>query len=231
MQDNLIALVPMKAHSERVPDKNVREFNGRPLFHWILATLEATEFVDRVLINTDSARIAREAPERFDVEIVERPERLRGDDVSMNRILLHDVQQVDRGIFLQTHCTNPMLRAKTIDEAVETYRSTDSDSLFSVTPHRVRLWDENCEPINHRRDELLPTQHLTPIYEENSNIYVFTRESLERRENRIGATPAMYPMGEHEAVDIDTKMDFRIAEHLHRDRYGDKPTLDEVVEA
>lgn len=224
----LVALVPMKGHSERVPNKNLRAFNGRPLCHWVLNTLRATPEVDDVVVNTDSAEIAEEA-RSFDATVLDRPEELRGDRVSMNDIIRHDVAHTEADLYLQTHCTNPLLRPETVSEAVETFEDRDCDSLFSVTPLRTRLWDADCTPINHERDELKRTQDLDPVYEENSNVYLFTEESLARRENRIGDDPAMFAMDALEAIDIDELVDFRIAEMLHRDRHGEEPGLDEVV--
>lgn len=229
MAETLAALVPMKGHSERIQNKNVREFNGRPLFHWIMNTLAATDAVDDIVVDTDSAEIADGVREHFAVTVIDRPEGLRGDEVPMNDIILHDVTQVENELFLQTHCTNPLLRPETVADAVETFRTSEGDSLFSVTSLRTRLWDENCKPINHERDQLLPTQELPPLYEENSNLYLFTQASIERRENRIGDDPRMYEIDADEAVDIDEPIDFRTAEFLHRDRYGQNPSLSEVV--
>lgn len=220
----LVALVPMKGHSERVPNKNLRAFNGRPLCHWILNTLDATPEVDEIVVNTDSGEIAAEA-ERFDATVLERPEELRGDYVEMNDILLHDVRRTDGDLYLQTHCTNPLLLSETVSEAVAAFEERDCDSVFSVTRLQTRLWDADGEPINHRRDELKRTQDLPPVYEENSNLYVFTTDSIERRGNRIGDDPAMFPMAAAEAIDIDELVDFKIAEMLHRDRYGEEPSL------
>lgn len=230
MRKSLAALVPIKAHSERVPDKNVKEFNGRPLFHWILNTLRTTDVVDELVVNTSSKRVAREAREQFEATVIDRPEHLRGDAVSMNKIILHDVKQVDHDQFLQTHCTNPLLRPETVERAVAQFRQADCDSLFSVTPFQTRLWDEKCEPVNHERDQLQRTQDLPPLYEENSNIYLFTQSSVERRENRIGNNPVMFEMEAQEAIDIDEPVDFRMAEFFHKDQYGTDPKLDEVVQ-
>jgi len=229
MSERLVALVPMKAHSERVPNKNVRDFNGRPLFHWILGTLNAVEAVDEIVVDTDSPRIAREAADKFGVTTIDRPESLWGDEVSMNRILRHDVETVEADLYLQTHCTNPLLRPSTVAQAVETFREDDHDSLFSVTPLKTRLWMADATPLNHERDRLIPTQELDPVFEENSNLYLFTRDSLLTRENRIGDDPGMYEMDAEEAVDIDYPVDFRYAEFLHRDTYGAEPALGEVV--
>lgn len=232
MAKNVTALVPIKEHSERVPQKNFRDFNGRPLYHWILNTLQATEIVDETLVDTDSETVMSEASEEFDVTVIERPEELRGDGVPMNRIILHDVNQTENTTFLQTHCTNPLLRPETIDEAARAFLEDDErDSLFSTTRLQTRLWTEDVEPLNHERDELKRTQDLPPVYEENSNMYFFTQSSVESRGNRIGDEPTIFEMDEREAVDIDEPADFERAEFLHRRRYGENPALTDVVQA
>lgn len=184
--------------------------------------------VDEIVVNTDSDEIASEAAEHFDVTVFDRPERLCGDHVSMNQIILHDVAAVDADVYLQTHCTNPLLQPETVDDAISTFLDSDADSLFSVTPLQTRLWDGDGEPVNHERDQLQRTQDLDPIYEENSNLYVFTRDSVERRENRIGDDPEMYPMDEAEATDIDEMIDFEFAEYLHKRRHGENPSVTAV---
>lgn len=231
MDSSVVALVPIKEHSERVPEKNFREFNGRPLYHWILHTLEATEAVDDIVVNTDSEELVESIPREFDARTLERPAELRGDTVSMNEIILHDVEQVDADVYLQTHCTNPLLRPETVQEAAEKFISSSGhDSLFSVTPIQTRLWNADVEPINHRRDELKRTQDLPPVYEENSNMYFFTQSSVTSRQNRIGDSPMIFEMEAEEAIDIDYPIDFRTAEFLHRDRYGDNPAVNQVIE-
>jgi CMP-N-acetylneuraminic acid synthetase len=230
MDKQICAIVPLKAHSERIPRKNFREFNGQPLFHWILYTLDNVKEIETILIDTDSPEVAESAPSLVDCTVVDRPERLQGDRVAMNDILLYDVEQVNADYYLQTHCTNPLLQPGTISEALKSFLDApDHNSLFSVTPMQTRLWDEQTEPINHERDRLLPTQELPMVYEENSNLYIFSQDSLERRENRIGDDPLMFPIDPEEAVDIDEMIDFNIAEFLHHDMYGSEPTDEDLV--
>ena len=86
------ALVPIKAHSERVKDKNFRLFCGKPLYHHILETLERTYAVDEVIVNTDSEHVINEAPKLFSkVRTLKRPDELCGDFVSTNKIFKHDL--------------------------------------------------------------------------------------------------------------------------------------------
>lgn len=216
MRSDLTALVPMKGHSERVPGKNLRQFRGRPLFHWILKSLHEVPAVARVVVDTDSLGIARDVASAFPaVHIIDRPQELRGDDVPMNEIIAHDLDQVGGSEWLQTHATNPLLKAATIEQAVIQYSTAaTADSLFSVTVLNTRLYDESGRALNHDPEVLLNTQDLPLVYEENSCLYLFSTETFMKSGRRIGQSPMLFPIDRLEAVDIDEEFDFRIAECL-----------------
>jgi len=218
--EQITALLPMKGHSERVPNKNIRDFCDKPLYHRVLESLLASRHVREVLIDTDSDVIAADAAAAFDrVRIINRPEDIRGDFVPMNAIIAHDLSRSTGEHFLQTHSTNPLLTTATIDRAIDVYfAGLDShDSLFSVTRWQTRFYDRDGRAVNHDPAELLRTQDLPPLFEENSNFYIFSKNSfLAAGEKRIGLHPRMFEMDRLEAVDIDEESDFRIAEVLFR---------------
>ena len=219
----IIALLPMKGTSERVPNKNMRDFNGKPLYHAIMHTLLASKHIDKVVINTDSEVIAKDAKKNFGdrVMIINRPKEIQGGDISMNVIINYDLNQLDGEHFLQTHSTNPLLRVETLDRAIETYFDNldKYDSLFAVTRIQTRFYDKNAKPINHNPEELLRTQDLEPLYEENSNFYIFSKESFKNAGNRrIGLKPRIFEVNKLEAVDIDEPEDFILAELLYKNR-------------
>jgi CMP-N-acetylneuraminic acid synthetase len=213
----ITAIVPMRHQSERVPGKNYRMFGGEPLYHHVVRALLEAKHVERVVIDTDSPTIREDARVSFpEVVVIERPEHLRDGRIAMNDILLNDLAQLDGDWFLQTHSTNPLLRAATIDRAVgDLMRSLpDHDSLFSVTRLQTRLWTADGAPLNHDPAVLLRTQDLPPVYEENSCLYVFSRDGLVGRGSRIGQRPMLFEIDAREAVDIDEELDFQIAEAL-----------------
>ncbi len=217
-QPRIVALVPMRHHSERVPGKNYRPFAGLPLYHRIIGSLLACPLVSQIVIDTDSSTITEDASKHFPkVRLIERPEHLRADDIPMNDILLHDVSLFPADFYLQTHSTNPLLKSETITKAIQVFLRNYPmyDSLFSVT--RI-LWDSLARAINHNPAILLRTQDLPPVYEENSCLYIFTKEVLERRHNRIGDRPLMFEIDRIESWDIDEEQDFRIAEILYTKR-------------
>jgi len=214
-EKTVTALIPLKAHSERVPGKNVRPFCGRPLFHWILESLAESRHVAQTVIDTDSEEIASDARANFDVRVLIRPAELRGDMVGITPLIQYDISQVPGEFFLQTHSCNPLLSSTTIDAAIEAFFSNpNADSLFSVTPLQKRFYWPDGRPVNHDPANMLRTQDLAPILEENSNIYIFSRDSFLTHNHRIGARPIMFPMDAVEAIDIDTEADFRVAESV-----------------
>lgn len=213
--EKIVALVPMRHDSKRVPGKNYRPMLGKPLYAHILDTLLACPEISTVVVDTDSPVIleglARDYP---GVQALLRPEALRADTIPTNEILIHDTAQVPADLYLQTHSTNPLLRSETVSRAIAILRQSypEYDSLFGVTRLQTRLWDQLGRAINHNPDILLRTQDLPPVYEENSCLYLFTRETLLARRNRLGERPLMFEIKAAEAWDIDEEIDFTVAE-------------------
>lgn len=213
----IAALVPMRHHSQRVPGKNYRSLAGKPLFHHILDTLLAVPEVNQVVVDTDSEPIMEGLHRNFpQVVVINRPENLRADNVPMNDILLYDTERVMADFYLQTHSTNPLLRPETVSGAIETFLASypEKDSLFSVTRWQTRLYDQYGAAINHDPSVLIQTQDLPPVYEENSCLYLFTRQNLLERHHRIGMHPLMFEIDPAEAWDIDEELDFAITDFL-----------------
>ena len=211
----IVALVPMRHHSVRVPEKNFRLISGKPLYHYIISSLLQVEEIDQIVVNTDSEIISEGLNIYFpDVKIIKRPEHLRADAVPMNEILMYDVEKIEADLYLQTHSTNPLLKSSTISTAINQLVNNMPayDSLFSVTKLQTRFWDQLTRPVNHNPAILLRTQDLPPIYEENSCIYMFQRKTLVEHRNRIGERPLMFEIDRSEAFDIDEELDFLMAD-------------------
>ena len=214
------ALVPMKGNNERVPNKNIRPLNGKPVCHWILEALSKSKYVDEVIINTDSQKI-KEIVSGFDfVKVIDRPDYLLGDAVSIQPLIAHDIEHAKNEIIFQTHSTNPLLKPKTIDKGIETYFDNldHHDALFSVTPYQQRFYFKNGKPVSHDPNFLIQTQLLEPIYHENSCMYIFSKETNRIVKNRLGKNPFFFKMDHLEAVDIDEWHDFLWTEFLMKQK-------------
>jgi CMP-N-acetylneuraminic acid synthetase len=214
---NFVALIPMRHNSQRVPGKNFRLLAGKPLYTHIIETMLSVPQISKVVVDTDSQPVIEGLQHDFpQVQLLLRPEHLRADTIPMNDILLYDTSQVQADFYLQTHSTNPLLKSATVSHAIQTFLSDypAHDSLFSVTSLRTRLYNHQGQAINHDPNVLLQTQDLPPVYEENSCMYIFSRETLSQRHNRLGVRPMMFEMEAAEAWDIDEELDFIIADFL-----------------
>lgn len=210
------ALVPMKGHSERVPSKNIRMLGGKPLFFHILESLASAKFVHEVLVDTDSQKIMSLIKQNFpNVVVIERPQHLLGDKVPMTPIIEYDIKYAKTKHFLQTHSTNPLLRASTIDHAIKSYfEGLDKgfDSVMGVTRYQTRFYDHNKRPINHNPDIMVPSQDMSPLYEDNSSFYINSIDNFLKNKNRVGKNPIFIEVSKLENIDIDEEEDFFIAE-------------------
>jgi rhamnosyltransferase len=213
----IIALLPMKRHSARVPNKNFRDFNGKPLFAWILDTLLSVDEISLVIINTDACDILKQHGLQDNDRILlrNRPSHLCGDFVSMNKIIEDDLNNSDADIYLMTHTTNPLLSASTIKKAIAIFLSKRNlgacDSLFTANRIQTRYYKKDGQPINHDPNNLVRTQDLEPWFEENSNLYVFSKDSFKASKARIGLKPEIFVNPKIETIDIDEPDDWNIA--------------------
>jgi CMP-N-acetylneuraminic acid synthetase len=182
------------------------------------ALVEVNE-IDCIIINTDARHIleANGLKECSRIRIRERKSELCGDFVSMNKIIEDDILNVESGDYLMTHTTNPLISPQTIRSAITEYKegtAKGKDSLFSVNRYQTRFYKKNGTPINHDPDNLIRTQDLEPWYEENSNLYLFSKDSFFSANARIGTKPILFETPTTESQDIDNKIDWRTAEIL-----------------
>lgn len=215
-----VALLPLKANSERVIGKNFKCFAGKPLFRWILDKLLTCDLIDQVVINTDAEDQLIKSGLELSAKILIRcrkPE-LCGDFVSMNSIIADDLANVEAETYLMTHTTNPLISVNTISQAMFTYqkgiKSGKCDSLFAVNKFQTRFYRSDGSPVNHDPNNLIRTQDLEPWFEENSNLYIFSRSSFMTTNARIGDHPILFETPRCESVDIDGQDSWDIAEAI-----------------
>jgi CMP-N-acetylneuraminic acid synthetase len=214
----VVALMPMKANSERVKGKNFRDFGGKPLFRWMLDVLKSVSAIDAVVINTDAREILAKNGLIEDERVIirDRKSEICGDFVSMNEIINDDLENIDADIFLMTHTTNPLLSKNSVEAAISQFKialkSGKADSLFTVNKVQERFYDADVKALNHDPDNLIRTQDLTPWYQENSNLYLFSKESFSQTNARIGKHPMVLETAPFESTDIDTPDDWDLGE-------------------
>lgn len=216
---NFTALIPMKGHSERVPNKNMKLFNGKPLCYWILDKVSRITRINRIIVNTDSDVISEFVNQNFpNVEIFQRPESLRDEFISMEKIIEHDVIHSGDEYFFQTFSTCPLLTIATIENSLKKFRDQikETESYYSVTRIQKRLYRENGQPLNHT-ENMVRTQDIPPVFERNACFYIFSKtDFIKNGSKRIGTNTKMVEMNKLESFDIDEESDFFIAETIFK---------------
>lgn len=232
----ICAIIPIKHNSQRVPGKNYRLFNDIPLFKIIINTLLESKYINHIIIDTNSDIVKNEILKNKiiynNITVYDRPLELCSHDTPVNKLLENVITKLDLNYdyYLQTHTTNPLLSNETINNCIETFIKNNNinDSLFTVKKIQSRFYKYNSKivsALNHNINELIPTQDLEPIYEENSCIYIFSKEILFKKHHRVGFKPYMYVMNDLESQDIDTESDFILSEILYEKNILNKKNI------
>lgn len=210
-----VATIPVKSRSTRMPGKNLAPFAGQPLFEHFFSKLDDHPF-DEIVVDTDNDAVAAAALDRGWRHLV-RPPELLADEATGNELLLHVASKVEADVYFQLFVTAPLLKSETIAAAhAKLLSSPDHDSIFTVVPIHSWFWFDG-RPVNYDPHRLLPSQHNKPVIRETTGLYGIRADALEREQARIGTRPLMFEVDEVEAIDVDTELDFRLAEFLWKE--------------
>ncbi|SDE60893.1 acylneuraminate cytidylyltransferase family protein [Riemerella columbipharyngis] len=212
-----IAIIPARGGSKRLPGKNVKKLGEIPLLAHSILYAQNSKEIDRVLVSTDSDEIKHTA-EKWNAEVIDRPEELAGDYTPTVEVLKHVLMQIeiensDYVITLQP--TNPLRPAGLLEEALAIFREKHLDSLFTVSENRHKLGkiiNDRFQPFNYAFGQR--SQDMEKLYYENGLLYI-TRADVVLDGNII--TENAYPMTVSHPfalVDIDTQEDFDYASYL-----------------
>lgn len=210
----IVALIPIKLGSKRVPNKNIKPFyDGTPLMYFIQKACLDSKYITEIYVycSDDVSAYCLNG-----VKYLKRPDFLNGDDKNANDIISEFIKTVDADIYVNAHTTSPFARTETIDECIKKVLSGEYDSAFCAEPLRTFMW-ENGKPINFNPSKFPRTQDLPLIYGETSIAYVFTKDSFITHNRRLGSHPFVKEVGKIEAMDIDYPEDFDICNAIYKE--------------
>lgn len=229
----VIAFLPCRAGSQRVPHKNTRPFADRPdgLLGIKLDQLLACPDIDQVVLSTNDAaviaiaerRVAR-AGGRLRIDL--RPDHLCASSTRTDDVITYVPGIIPAGDVLWTHVTSPFFGAADYTAAIAAYRAAVAagthDSLLGVTELRTFIWNAGGRPVNYDRaiEKWPRTQTLQPLYEVNSAVFIAPAAIYRQFDDRIGARPLLHAIPKDKTVDVDWEEDFIIAAELWRIRHG-----------
>ena len=208
MKKKVVALVPIKLNSQRLPHKNILPIGGKPLSYHILNSLKNIPNIDEVYVYCSNEKIKNYIPK--DVTYLERDSYLDGDLIKGFDIYKSFINKVDADIYILAHTTSPFLKASTIENALDHVLEGEYDSAFSAQKIQTFAWYDG-KPINYDINDVPRTQDMNPIYVETSGFFIFEKEIFTKHRRRIGFKPYIQVVDSMEAIDIDTKEDYDFA--------------------
>lgn len=219
----VIALIPARGGSKRLPRKNVLPLNGKPLIGWTIDAAKNSQYIDQILVSTDDQEIADVASD-YGIAVPElRPTELAGDNSSTESVLFYSLIKfaVDADIVVLLQPTSPLREAQHIDEALALFEQRQAFSVVSVTPcEHSPLWANTLPEDGNLGDFIKPealhrSQDLQPFYRLNGAVYIFDISRL-KEIGKLAYTDKSYAyvMNNECSVDIDTQLDFLLAEKI-----------------
>jgi CMP-N-acetylneuraminic acid synthetase len=203
----VIAFVPIKLKSQRLPGKNLLPLMGKPMCYHIFETLLKSKYIYKTYVYCSDESIKEYVPQK--VEFLKRPERLDKDEVKGLEIYQEFIREVRADVYVLAHATSPFLRTKSIDNAIKKVLSGGYDSAFSAQKIQTFSW-YNGKPINYKLQDVPRTQDIKPVLVETSGFYIFRKNVIEGG-RRIGEKPWIEIVSNIEAIDVDEKEDYEIA--------------------
>lgn len=222
---HILCVIPVRSGSKGVPGKNIKDLGGKPLVAWTIEQALAAKCGLDVLVSTDSEEIASVARSYgADVPFL-RPAELSEDTTPTEPVVEHAIefrrkQGIEADAVMLLQATSPLRRTGTLDAAVQQFEESGADSLIGVVPISPFIWElptaeEAAPTAAYDVANRLRRQDMSPHdlrYRENGSLYITKTEIYDRLHNRIGGSITLFPLADIEGVDIDTDIDFRLAE-------------------
>ncbi|MDE6568450.1 MAG: acylneuraminate cytidylyltransferase family protein [Lachnospiraceae bacterium] len=204
----VVAFVPIKLNSQRLPNKNILPIGGHPLCWHIVNTLLQVMDIDEVYVYCSDDAVIQYLPEGANFK--QRDKRLDGDLIKGFEIYESFVNEVDADIYVLAHTTSPFIKAESIGKALSYVIDGDNDSAFSAERIQTFAWYQG-EPINYDLNDVPRTQDMEPIWIETSAFFIFRKEMFTEHHRRIGFHPYIQEVSGLEAIDIDERKDYELA--------------------
>lgn len=209
-----VAVVAVRAGSQRVPNKNIRPFGDTTLLDLKLNVLKKTSGLNEIIVNTDSDEMI-EIARKHGVSYVKRDAYFASNEATNSEFHRHiaEVTNADN-IFLAPVCS-PFISAKRHSQIIKIFHESECDSLTSTTPIIGHLWQDG-KPLNYNRMNVPNSQDLPFIEMLNYGISLISRQSMLEVSGLVGFNPEFINLSFIESIDINDMEEFKFAESLFK---------------
>lgn len=220
MKKKITAVIPIRSGSQRVKNKNLRPFGNTTLLELKIETLLKVSEIDNIVVNTNSEKAISIVENNYSgtkVSFHRREEYYASSNCSGSEFFRHLGEVTNTDIFIYSPCTSPFVKPETYLKCISEFKNSggDFDCVSTVSAVKEFLW-LNGKPINYDPLNAPNSQNLPDIMALNFGVTLTTREDLINNHNIIGKRPNFVETSDIEAIDIDTPLDFYIAEQIYK---------------
>ncbi len=212
MKKKVVAFVPIKYNSQRLPNKNFLPLGDKALCSHVFDSLLEVEEIDEVYVFCSNSDISKHLPKQ--VRFLERDKILDRDETLGMEIYEAFCEKIPADVYVLCHATSPFISCQSIAEGVRAVIDENYDSAFSVEKHQTFTWYKG-NPLNYKLSHIPRTQDLEAIYLENSAFFIFENKILKQYKRRIGERPYMVVTSRFESIDIDYQEDYELAKAVY----------------
>jgi len=224
----IIAIIPARGGSKKLPRKNIRLLNGRPLIYYTIKAAQKSKYLERIIVSTEDKEIA-EIAKKFGAEVINRPRELARDETPTLPVLQHVIRHLEEkedyrpDVIVILQPTSPLRTPEDIDAAVKKFRETKCDSVVSVceVEHPIHwmytLDGDRMKPLMKDGARITRRQDAPMVYRLNGAVYVTRRDTIMKENKVLTDDTRAYIMPAERSIDIDTKLDFKVAEIILRE--------------
>ncbi len=210
------ALIPVRAGSQRVKNKNIKPFAGSSLLEIKIKQMQRIKEIDGVIVNSDSEEMLSLA-QSLGTQIVRRDNYYATSEVSANDFYQNIAENFDADVLLLSNVTSPMIKDETIIDVISKFENCggEYDSVTTATPVKEFLW-KNGKALNYDPRKKPRSQDLPEILSLNHAVGIMNRKTMIKAKDIVGFKPLLVPISLEESVDIDNEIDFEFAEFMYK---------------
>lgn len=227
----VLAIIPARANSKGIKDKNIVSVGGRPLIVWTIKAAKKCKYIDRIVVSSDGDEILGVA-ERYGAEKLKRPASLAADKVRSELVIVHALRSLakkgyipDLVVYLQP--TSPLRTAKHLDKALEIFKEKKVDALISVVKINnkilkafVEMPDGFIIGISDNNFPFMNRQNLPSVFMPNGAIYIVKTKDFMKNRKFLAKRTIPFIMSAEDSIDVDTLDDIIFLEKMISKRHG-----------
>ena len=206
----VVAFVPIKFNSVRLPNKNFLPLHNKPLCWHIFNILQHVSNIDEIYVYCSNENIKKYIPDN--IIFLKRSKHLDKDHIIGIDIYKSFVSKISADIYILCHATSPYIKSESIQKGLNSVLYNDHDSSFSVKEIKTFCWYKD-QPLNYKLNHIPKTQDIESIYYETSAFYIFKKNVIQNN-TRIGMNPKLINTNNIESIDIDYLDDYILAKNI-----------------